>query len=249
MPYSISLPVFTGPLDLLLQLVEREELEITAVSLAQVTDQFLAGVRTLETLHLPDIADFLVIAARLIYIKSQALLPRPPSLGPSEEDVGDELARQLIAYRKYKEIAGLLQVREQQGLRTYLRLAPPPKVEPRLDLSNVQPQDLLEAVRRALALQAYGPPVSSVVIPPEVLIRDRIQWIRHRLLSTGRVSFYELLAAAESRMEIIVTFLAVLELVKQRRVTAVQARTFGDIEIRRVGEWTESEEFETEFAE
>jgi segregation and condensation protein A len=195
MPYSISLPVFTGPLDLLLQLVEREELEITAVSLAQVTDQFLAAVRTLETLHLPDIADFLVVAARLIHIKSQALLPRPPSLGPSEADLGDDLARQLIAYRKYKEIARLLHERELQGLRTYLRLAPPPKVEPRLDLSNVEPQDLLEAVTRALALQAEGPPLSSVVIPPKVNIRDRIRLIGQRLRAGGRVTFYELLAA------------------------------------------------------
>ncbi len=249
MPYSISLPVFTGPLDLLLQLVEREQLEITAVSLSQVTDQFLAAVRNLEALHLPDIADFLVVAARLIYIKSQALLPRPPNLGPSEEDAGEDLARQLIAYRKYKEIAGLLHERELQGLRTYLRLAPPPKVEPRLDLSNVQPKDLLEAVRRALALQAEGPPVSSVVAPSTVSIRDRIQLIGRRLRTSGRVSFYELLAAADTRVEIIVTFLAVLELIKQRRVTAIQERTFGDIEIRRAGEWTESEEFETEFAE
>ena len=249
MPYSISLPVFNGPLDLLLQLVEREELEITAVSLAQVTDQFLAEVRNLEALHLPDIADFLVIAARLLFIKSQALLPRPPGLGLPEEDTGDELARQLIAYRKYKEIAGLLHEREVQGLRTYLRLAPPPKVEPRLDLSNVDANDLLVAVRRALALRADAPLVSSVVVPPKVSTLDKSQIIGRRLRADGRVAFFELLATAQSRVEIVVTFLAVLELVKQRRVTAVQERTFGDIEIRPVGEWTEIEELETEFAE
>jgi segregation and condensation protein A len=249
MPYSVTLPVFHGPLDLLLHLVEREELEITAVSLRQVTDQFLEAVRALEGPQLADIADFLVVAARLIYIKSQALLPRPPGLGPSDEDAGEDLARQLLAYRKYKEIAGLLHERVALGLRTHLRVAAPPKVEPRLDLSNVRPEDLLLAVRRALSAQPDGPALSSVVVPPKISIRDQISLIGRRLRSGARVSFFDLLAAATSRMEIVVTFLAVLELIKQRRVMAIQERTFGDIEIRRVGEWTEIEDFETEFAE
>ena len=249
MPYSVALPVFNGPLDLLLQLVEREELEITAVSLTQVTDQFLETVRSLETLQLPDIADFLVVAARLIYIKSQALLPRPPSLASTEEDAGEELARQLIAYRKYKEIAGLLHQREAEGLRTYLRVAAPPKVEPRLDLSNVRAEDLLLAVQRALAAQPDGPPVSSVVVPPKITIRDQIWLIGRQLRAEGRVSFYALLGTATSRVEIVVTFLAILELIKQRRVQAIQEQTFGNIELRVVGEWNEMEDFEFEFAE
>ncbi|MBI3359533.1 MAG: segregation/condensation protein A [Chloroflexi bacterium] len=249
MAYSVELPVFAGPLDLLLQLVEREELEITAVSLAQVTDQFLAAVKSLEELQLADIADFLVVAAKLIYLKSEVLLPRPPSLHPDEENVGDELARQLMAYKKYKEIAGLLREREALGLRTFVRIAAPPKFEPKLDLSNVTPLDLLEAVRRALAVLPEGPPVSSVVVPPKITIRDQIHRIGVSLRGTGRASFRQMLLEATSRMEIIITFLAILELIKQRRVMAIQEKTFGDIEIRLVGEWVEGEEFETEFAE
>src|SRR5260221_40455 len=135
--YTVQLPVYAGPLDLLLQLIERDELDITRVSLAQVTDQFLAYLKVLETMDLGDIADFLVIAARLILIKSEALLPRPVERQPGEEDPGDELARLLIAYKRYKEIAGTLRQREEAGLRTYLRLAPPPKMEAQLDLSGV----------------------------------------------------------------------------------------------------------------
>ena len=126
--YTVQLPVFAGPLDLLLQLIEREELDITKVSLAQVTDQFLSYIKVLEQLNISDLADFLVIAARLVLIKSEALLPRPVERQPGEEDPGDELARQLLAYKKYKQIAGLLKEREDTNLRTYLRLAPPPKM-------------------------------------------------------------------------------------------------------------------------
>jgi segregation and condensation protein A len=104
-------------------------------------------------------------------------------------------------------------------------------------------------VQRALAAQPEGPPVSSVVAPPKITIRDQIRLISRRLGGADRVSFHSLLADATSRMEIVVTFLAVLELIKQRRVMAIQERNFGDIEIRRVGEWNEIEDFATEFAE
>jgi segregation and condensation protein A len=179
--YTVQLPVFAGPLDLLLQLIEREELDITKVSLAQVTDQFLAYIKVLENLAIADLAEFLAIAARLILIKSEALLPRPVERQPGEEDPGDELARQLMAYKKYKQIAGMLKEREEANLRTYLRLAPPPKVEKKLDFSKLTTLDLLEAVRRALALMPDKPSLGSVVAPPKVTIREQIQLIAHSL--------------------------------------------------------------------
>ncbi len=236
-PFPVDLPVYQGPLDLLLQLIEREELDITKVALAQVTDQYLAHVRALEQQSLQDIADFLVVAARLVLIKSEAILPRPPERAPGEEDPGDELARQLIAYKKYKEIAGALHQREVEGLRTYLRLAAPPKVEGKLDLSNVGVDDLWKAVTRALALAPDAPPVSSVVAPAKITIRDKIRRVQAALRAGGRARFFDLLAEAKSRMEVMVTFFAILELVKQRRVTALQERLFGDIVIEPVGDW------------
>lgn len=237
-PFPVSLPVFEGPLDLLLQLIEREELDITKVALAQVTDQYLAHVRAIEEHRLQDIADFLVIAAKLILIKSEAILPRPPQRAPGEEDPGEELARQLILYKHYKEMAQQLHQRELDGLRTYLRLAPPPKVEAKLDLSNLQTDDLWKAMARLLAvLPPDTPAVSSVVVPPKITIRDRIKRIQRRLRLEGRTRFFDLLADSTSRVEAIITFLAVLELVKQRRVIAVQTRLFGDIDIEPVGDW------------
>jgi segregation and condensation protein A len=246
--YTVQLPVYAGPLDLLLQLIERDELDITKVSLAQVTDQFLAYLKILEQLSLADIADFIVIAARLILIKSEALLPRPVERQPGEEDPGDELARQLIAYKRYKEIALLLHEREQAGLRTFLRLAPPPKREAQLDLSGLTPLHLLEAVRRALALNPELPPLGTVVAPPKVTIRDQIRLIATTLLRDGgRTSFQAMLASARSRMEVVVTFLAVLELIKRHKIEARQDQLFGDILLIAISEWKEDELAELEF--
>lgn len=235
--FPVDLPVYQGPLDLLLQLIEREELDITKVALAQVTDQYLAHVRQLEQQDLHDIADFLIIAARLILIKSEALLPRPPERAPGEEDPGEELARQLLLYKKYKELSDILHTRESEGLRTFLRTAAPPKAEPKLDVSNLSTQDLWKAVTRALAALPEAPTASSVVLRPRITIRDKIRRVQLVLRTQGRARFFELLKEAETRVEIMVTFLAILELVKQRRVAAVQERIFGDIAMEPIGDW------------
>lgn len=246
--YTVHLPVYAGPLDLLLQLIERDELDITRVALAQVTDQFLAHLKVLEQLQLADIADFLVIASRLVLIKSEALLPRPVERQPGEEDPADELARQLIAYKRYKEIAHGLHERAAAGWRTYLRLAPPPKLEPKLDLSGVTTLHLLEAVRRALALHPEKPSLGTVVAPPKVTIRDQIRLIAHTLRAgQGRTSFQAMLAQATRQMEIIVAFLAVLELVKRRKIECRQEGAFGEIVLLSLGEWTDEEIAELEF--
>ncbi len=235
--FPVDLPVYQGPLDLLLQLIEREELDITKVALAQVTDQYLAHVRALEQQNLSDIADFILIAARLLLIKSDALLPRPPERAPGEEDPGEALARQLILYKKYKELSEILRQREAEGLRSYLRTAAPPKADPKLDLSNLTPLDLWQAFNRALSILPDAPSVSEVVIPPRITIRDKIRRVQLALRTEGHARFFELLKEAQSRVEIMVTFLAILELVKQRRVTAAQEKLFGDILIEPVGDW------------
>src|SRR6185503_18490609 len=202
----------------------------------------------LETRNLGDIADFLVIAARLILIKSEALLPRPVERQPGEEDPGDELARQLIAYKRYKQIAISLHEREAAGLKTFLRLAPPPKLEAQLDLSGVTTFHLLEAARRAMALHPEKPSLGTVVAPPKVTIRDQIRLIARSLQAGGgSASFQTMLAQAQSRMEVMVTFLAVLELVKRHKVEARQAEPFGEILLVAITEWSEAELAELEF--
>ena len=240
-PYEVKLAIFEGPLDLLLHLIKREELDITTVSLAQVTDQYLEYIGLLEELNAEILADFLVIAAKLLLIKSEMLLPRPPRTPgeEEEEDVGDELARQLIEYKKFKEAALELRQREETGLRAYVRIAPPPKLERPfgwtqdrpLDLEDVSLADLVEAVRRALDVRPPIPSVSEVVTPFTVTIAEKMALIEERLERQRRVSFDRLLDQASSRLEIIITFLAVLELIKLNGVKVQQERLFGEIVI------------------
>jgi segregation and condensation protein A len=226
--YQIQLPVFEGPLDLLLHLVEREELDITTIALARVTDQYLAYLAELERRQAQDLAEFLVIAAKLLLIKSRALLPRPPALSPEEEDVGEDLVRQLQAYRRFKEIAKVLHERERDGLHSYVRVAPLPRLEPQIDTGGVSLNDLLIYVQEALDTLP-APPVGEVVKPVTVTIDEQIARIEGQLTHRRQVCFREFLSEATTRVEIIVTLWAVLELVKQKRARVRQEELFGEI--------------------
>ena len=250
--YTIQLPVYEGPLDLLLGLIERAELDITKIALAQITDQYLEYLRHIQEREIEDLASFLIIAARLIQIKSESLLPRPPIREPGEEDPGDALARQLFAYKKYKQVAIMLSKREELGLRSYLRLSTPlPEIDPKLDLSEITLNDLHLAMLEVLANTPDTPTIQQAVSIPKVRLRDKIVMIVQSLRSIGRVSFRNLLNTARSRLEIVVSFLAVLELVKQNQVEAVQQVQFGDIEITPGSQWNADQEldFELEFEE
>ena len=229
--YTVRLPVYEGPLDLLLELIERAELDITKVALAQVTDQYLSYMRQLVTKDPGDLASFLVVAARLLQIKSEALLPRPPEREAGEEDPGDALARQLLLYKRFKEAAQGLAARSDAGWHTYLRRSPPPRAEPHLDLGNVRLADLRSALLQAMAATVVSRDLSESVTPPKVHIRQKIRLIFDALRRQGRMTFRSLIGKAGSRLDIVVSFLAVLELVKQRQVQAQQDELFGDIEI------------------
>jgi segregation and condensation protein A len=251
--YRIQTPVYEGPLDLLLELIERAELDITVLALAQVTDQYLAYLKSLEERDPAEVSAFLVIAARLLQIKSAALLPRPSIFASAheEEDTGEALARQLIIYKRFKELAAVLGQREAGGLRTYLRVAPPSfKVEARLDLSGVGVRDLLQAARSILLSQPDLPTLSRVVARPRVTIREKIAAILHSLRHIGQTTFRTLLQFKDDRLELIVTFLAMLELIKRRAVKADQVELFGDIQIEPAEALDENEALaEVEFIE
>ena len=245
--YKVHTPVYEGPLDLLLNLIERTELDITTVSLAMVTDQYLAHINSMEELLADEISAFLVIAAKLIQIKSEALLPRPPTREADEEDAGQALVDQLMLYKRFKEIGQWLSARQQANLRTYLRIAPPPKVEPKLDLSNITLENLVTAAEEAFAREKVKKPLATVISAPRVTIREKIDMIAKAMKTMQRTSFSSLTKDSTSRLEIVVTFLAMLELIKRYRVQAHQEGLFGEIEIDRMGDWTEDEEIEIEF--
>lgn len=246
--YTVSLPVYEGPLDLLLNLIERAELDITSVALAQVTDQYLVYVRAMQSeVSAEQISVFLVIAAKLLVIKSEALLPRPPVREAGEEDTGESLARQLRLYKRFKEIANWLAEREAQGLRTYLRVAPPPKVEGRLDLSDITLADLLAAAEAIYAAGQDKQALGTVISAPKVTIREKIRYISQLLREKDRATFRQMVNTAHTRLEVVVTFLALLELVKRYRVAALQDGLFSDIQVEPLEAIGEDEEFELEF--
>jgi segregation and condensation protein A len=245
--YRVQTPVYEGPLDLLLNLIEHAELDITTVSLATVTNQYLTYINSLEQINADEISAFLVIAAKLIQIKSEALLPRPPVREAGEEDAGQALVDQLKLYKRYKEIGGWMSAREQANLRTYLRVAPPPKVEPKLDLSNITLAKLVAAAEEAFAKEKDKRPLASVISAPRVTIREKIDMISKMMKEVQRATFSSLVKDSTSRLEIVVTFLAMLELIKRYRVQARQEGLFTDIEIDRMEDWSEDEEIEIEF--
>lgn len=232
-PYSIELPVFAGPLDLLLHLIDRQELDITAVSLSKVTAQYLEQVQLLKEDRIEELIDFLVVGARLALIKSRALLPQEPVLADDdeEEDPAQALVRQLLRYRQFKEAAKYLGQRENDGLRTYLRVAPPPKLESKLDLSGVSVAALTQAVLAALERSTTLEESVSVARPRTLTIQGQIERLRYRVRGGTGVPFSSLMSPEATRAEIAVTLLAVLELIKRREIQALQESMFGPIVI------------------
>ena len=229
--YQVRLEVFEGPLDLLLHLIEKQELDITRVSVLAVIDQYLDYIRDPACLSASNLADFLVLAAKLLLIKSRALLPAAPTAetGEPEEDLGEELAQQLRDYKRFREVANELREREKLGLRAYLREAAIPQLERQLDVSGISLEDLLTAVQTALAARPELTPVGEVAEGPTFSITHKMAELEACLGQRGTCVFQHLLHLAVSRLEIIVTFLALLELIKARKVRAEQDRPFGEI--------------------
>jgi len=236
--YQVALPVFEGPLALLLHLIERQELDITQVSLAQVTNQYLEYLSQVSQRDPDHLADFLVVAAKLLLIKSRVLLPQPPAApappyGPDEADIGEDLIRQLIIYKQFKQAAGWLGELESSGRQSYIRLAGTPVLDRVTDLSGVTLDDLLAVVHRVLAAQAEMPSINGVVTPAAITIADQMGLIERETDHGRSISFRRLLERTSNRVEIIVTLLAVLEMIKQLRIIVRQDRLFGEIEILR----------------
>ncbi len=231
--YQVQTELFEGPLDLLLHLIEKEALDITQVALAKVTNQYLEHVEAMKSN--PDIegvADFLVVAARLLWIKSRALLPRPPQSSAAnlgEDDVGDELVEQLRAYRRYKEAAQWLRERDGAGLHSHVRIAPLPRPQRvTVDLSGVT-LDKLRAVAQALLYPLDSPRPEEAIQRPRISIGQQIRLIQQRLTHWRNVAFQTLLGRNPTRLEAIVTLQAILELLKQEAILATQQQRFGEI--------------------
>ena len=234
--FEVHTPIFEGPLALLLHLIEKNELDITKVALAQVTDEFLAYVDSMrDRMDIAVVADFLSVAARLLWIKSRALLPKPPEsakVQTDDDDIGDELIRQLRAYRQYKQAAAWLAERDDHALRSYIHIGPPPRPQKiQLDLTGVT-LDRLLTTALTLLFPIEGPRPEEAIQRVRISITQQIAVIRQNLMRLARVTFKHLLSRKPTRVEAAVTLQAILELIKQRTVEAQQEELFGDITIK-----------------
>jgi len=242
--YHVDTDVYEGPLSLLLDLIQRAELDITKLSLAKVTDQYLTKIKNLQNVSAGDISAFLIIAAKLIQIKSEALLPRPPIRAEGEEDPGEALSRQLIVYREIKKTTTWFKSRIDNGLRTYLHIAHPFKTNAKLDLSDTKLEDLVKILREIYSAEAEIAALGTVISIQKITIRRKIQSILQLLRDNNNLTFRSILNGKHSRIDTIVVFLAVLELIKQDYAVTQQTSLFSDIQIIATEKITQSDEFD-----
>ncbi|HEX9446114.1 MAG TPA: segregation/condensation protein A [Candidatus Binatia bacterium] len=228
---NIQTEIFEGPLDLLLHLIKKNEVSITDIPIAAITEQYLAMMELMEDLNLDLAGEFLVMAATLIHIKSRMLLP-PDETDLEEEEGGDprdELVRRLLEYQRFKEAAGELERRDILKRDVFVRSPEPPDEVETVGFESVSLFDLISALRTVLERL----PKDSVhqVVLETVSVREKMSMLLDDLHRKGSVVFQDLFAGAASRLEVIVTFLAMLELVKIRAVKIWQERATGPIVI------------------
>jgi len=228
--YEIETELYSGPLDLLLDLIQKAELDITKFAIAQVTDQFLKYVHENENADPSYISEFMVIAAKLVQIKSEAMLPRPPLREPEEENLGEALARQLRIYREIKNTTIWLNQRLDQNLRSHLHVPKSYPVNVQLDLTGIDLTDLIVALER-IASQEIPSAVGSSIRIPKLTLKRKVQEIVGIIKAKGSASFSGLVSDDFDRIQLIVVFLAILELVKQNLVETEQSTLFGDISL------------------
>jgi segregation and condensation protein A len=233
--YKVKLEIFEGPLDLLLYLIKRDELDIYEISLERITRQYLEYLQAFKELNIDVAGEFVVMAANLIYLKSRSLLPvdqQPPEEDAEEDDPRWDLIRQLIEYKKFKEAAAQLQVRQLEQERIFVRepAGMDPIVAAPLRLGEVGIFQLISAFQNVIKRVDARENLREI-FGEHFTVSDKIDWILRRVGDGVPLRFSELFASMASRVEIVVTFLALLELIRLRQVRATQPNAFDEIEI------------------
>jgi segregation and condensation protein A len=229
MLYRVKLDVFEGPLDLLLHLVKKNEVDVSDIPVAIITDQYLGYMELLQQLDLDIAGEYLVMAATLLHLKSRMLLPADEN---PEEDEGEdpraELARQLLEYQRFKEAAEQLALRDQLDRDVFARSPARDESETESDVVyDVTLGDLLDALQEVLKRAA--PEVVHEVILEHISLRERIVFLLDTLRERTSMFFSEAFPPSSTRLQILTTFLAVLELVRTRMVSVLQEERFGPI--------------------
>lgn len=244
MSVQLKLDAFEGPLDLLLHLIERAEIDIYEISIAEITEQYMAVLQEMQKFELEIASEFLVMASTLLAMKSRRLLPKPEpdifqpafDMDMEEADPREQLILRLIEYKRFKMLAETLKERERERAKIFSRLpsdleAFMPEKGPN-PVKNVSLYDLIEAFQSVLKKSEQSEPVSRVR-RDEMSVNERTEWLRTILQRKKNVSFLQLFSSQPSRQAIVVTFLALLELIKKREVLCEQRQLFTDIVIRR----------------
>ena len=234
--YKVQLEAFEGPLDLLLYLVKKDEVDIYDISIERITTQYLEYLETFEVLHIEVAGEFLVMAANLLYIKSRTLLPKDQQLPEEEAEEDDprwELIRQLIEYRKFKEAAAHL--RDQEDLQAALfprAVSLDPAHAPLLDdnllIGDIGIFDLINAFQRALRRLPVEEKQGEIH-EETFTVTDRINHLMSLVDRGVSMRFEELFGQASTRSELVVTFLAILELIRMKQFRVRQEEQFGEI--------------------
>ncbi len=235
--YKVQFEVFEGPLDLLLYLVKKQEVDIYEVNLTELATQFIAYVDLMREFDLEIAGEFLVMASTLMYIKSKELLPVEQQVTPEgeedEEDPRWELIRQLVEYKKFKDAAAQLQEREHAQENIYPRT--PGKVELETSEPDLKGQlsvfDLVNAVSSILKRFAAREGETRDVFQDKWSVSEKIELLRTMISSKPKLRFSELFESATSRTEVVVTFLAMLELIRLKMLVFTQPEAFAEIEI------------------
>ena len=232
--YQVKFEVFEGPLDLLLYLIKKEEVDIYEVNLTQLATQFIEYIEVMRMLDLEIAGEFLVMASTLMYIKSRELLPVDQQVTPEGEEEGEdprwELIRQLVEYKKFKDAAAQLGALEARQENIYPRLPCKPEFEAPAPKTQVSLFDLINAVNAILKRVNQREDLRDI-FEDKWTVSEKIEQLRQLITSQPRVRFSELFAAATSRTEVVVTFLAVLELIRLRQIVAEQPEPFAEIDI------------------
>ena len=236
MKYKVKLEIFEGPLDLLLYLIKKDEVDIYDIPIAKVTDQYLEYLEMMTMLDLDIAGEFIVMAATLMQIKSRMLLPpeEVPEEEMEEEDPRTELVKKLLEYKKFKEAADKLAVIETTTSQLYTRKSeerPVPEIENENAFFEASIFDLLTAFSKIL--KEVPRETFYKVVKEKFTVAEKIHDIVHMLVNEPTIYFSKFFKAAESKMEIIVTFLAILELIRLKEIMIVQRESFGEIEIMR----------------
>ena len=233
--YKVKLEIFEGPLDLLLYLIKRDELDIYDISIERITKQYLEYLQAFKELNIDVAGEFVVMAANLIYIKSRSLLPvdqQPPEEDVEEDDPRWDLIRQLIEYKKFKEAATQLQQRQLEQELIFVREANgvDSVVTAPLRLGEVGVFQLINAFQ-AVIKRVEAREDLREIFGEHYTVSDKIEWILQRISDGVPLRFSELFVRMASRVEIVVTFLALLELIRLHQVYATQANPFDEIEL------------------